>query len=112
MVYCDHDSGYHCQLEISTFTFIFIQMRTEVFFKICWERWLTINPHSLVLMNLNQALPSRQRGLPKSFGDYFSAIKKAGMAGAGGGRDSRGQIEDLYARVVASDFKPKAISWE
>lgn len=91
-------------------------MRTEVFLKICWERWLTINPHSLVLMNLNQALPSRQRGLPKSFGDYFSAIKKAGMAGAGKGggqgEGSRRQIEDFYARMVASDFKTKAISWE
>lgn len=97
---CDYDSGYHCQLEISTFTFLFIQLRIEFIFKF-WKRCLTINPHSLVLMNLNQVLLSRQCGLSKSFGDYCkSHCPKE--------RQEWGRIKDLYAAVVASDFKMRA----
>lgn len=69
-VNCDCDSGYHYQLEINTFTFIFVSLRTTEFILRYWKRWFTINPHSLVLMNLNQVLSS-QSELPKSFGDYF-----------------------------------------
>lgn len=52
-------------------------------------------------MNLNQVLLSRQCGLSKSFGDYCkSHCPKE--------RQEWGRIKDLYAAVVASDFKMRA----
>lgn len=42
-VLCDYDSAYHCQLEINTFTFIFMSLSlffvAELIFK-CWESGL------------------------------------------------------------------------
>ena len=78
-----------------------------------WELSLFLNvgkgnlqsTHSLVSMNLNQALISRQSGLSKSFGDYFkSQCPKE--------RQAWRWIKDLYATVVASNFKIRVISLE